>query len=55
MEKRYVITIKIEKSILLFANSEEEARGKIQDYYDADPMAIETIKVEEVDSFKKHV
>lgn len=55
MSKRYVIKIKIDKTLLLFANSEEEARGKIQDYYEANEGDVETVSVKEVDSFHNHV
>lgn len=51
MKKRYMIKIKIEKTLLMFANNEEEARGKIQDYLDDNIDKVETLSVEEVESF----
>ena len=35
----------------MFAKSEEEARSKIQDYLDDNIDGVETLSVEEVDSF----
>lgn len=49
-DKRFVIKILLEKTIMLFAKSEDEAREKIQDYV-VDPQAIESIDVEEVKKF----
>ena len=51
MEKRYMIKIKIGKTLLMFAKSEEEARGKIQDYLDGNIDSVETVSIEEVKSF----
>lgn len=52
MSRRYVIKIKIEKTLLMFADNETEARGKIQDYIDKDTTDnVETISVERVNKF----
>lgn len=56
MKKRYQIKIKVAKTLLMFADSEDAARGLIQDYIDEHPDSVETLSVTEVDSFfpKEH-
>lgn len=51
--KRYVIKIKIEKTLLIFAKSELEARDKIQGFLHGNEDSVDTISVEEVDNFFK--
>lgn len=45
--KKYLIKIKITRTVLAFAKNEDEARLKIQDYVNAYSDDIEEIKIEE--------